>query len=108
GSPGVASTATVRLVRLPEEVRTLLVGFRTTDDAGAATSAIISARVLPAAIEMMDALAIEAAEAAVHCNYPDGAGAVLVIELDGPAAEVAAQFLLVEASCREHGAFEIR
>src|SRR3954452_23264690 len=84
GTLGVATTATVRLVRLPEEVRTLLAGFRTTDDAGAATSAIIGSGVLPAAIEMMDALAIEAAEAAVHCNYPEGAGAVLVIELDGP------------------------
>ena len=48
-------------------------------------SAIIAAGVLPAAIEMMDALAIEAAEAAVHCNYPAGAGAVLIVELDGPA-----------------------
>ena len=51
-------------------------------------SAIIGAGVVPAAIEMMDALAIEAAEAAVHCGYPEGAGAVLVVELDGPAAEV--------------------
>src|SRR4051812_36195152 len=80
GTLGVATATVVRLVRLPQEVRTLLAGFRSTDDAGAATSAIISAGVLPAAIEMMDALAIEAAEAAVHCNYPDGAGAVLIIE----------------------------
>ena len=70
-------------MRLPEEVRTILVGFESTDQAGAATSAIISAGIVPAAIEMMDALAIEAAEEAVHCNYPEGAGAVLVIELDG-------------------------
>jgi glycolate oxidase len=108
GTLGIATTATVRLVRLPEEVRTLLVGFRTTDDAGAATSAIISAGVLPAAIEMMDALAIEAAEAAVHCNYPDGAGAVLVIELDGPSAEVEHEYIEVERLCQEHGAFELR
>ena len=51
---------------------------------------------MPAAIEMMDALAIEAAEAAVHCGYPAGAGAVLIVELDGPAAEVRAQFDEVE------------
>ena len=57
---------------------------------------------------MMDALAIEAAEAAVHCGYPAGAGAVLIVELDGPPAEVEAQFAAVEALCREHGAFEIR
>src|SRR3954452_5884188 len=108
GTLGIATTATVRLVRLPEEVRTLLAGFRTTDDAGAATSAIIGSGVLPAAIEMMDALAIEAAEAAVHCNYPEGAGAVLVIELDGPAAEVEHEYAEVERLCREHGAFELR
>jgi glycolate oxidase len=57
---------------------------------------------------MMDALAIEAAEAAVHCGYPDGAGAVLIVELDGSAAEVDAQFDDVERLCREAGAFEIR
>nr|BFF17579.1 hypothetical protein GCM10025730_11000 [Promicromonospora thailandica] len=89
GTLGVVTAATVRLTRLPQEVRTLLAAFRTMDDAGAATSAIIAAGVIPAAIEMMDALAIEAAEAAVHCGYPAGAGAVLVIELDGPAPDVA-------------------
>ncbi len=108
GTLGIATTATVRLVRLPQEVRTLLVGFPSTDDAGAATSAIIGAGVLPAAIEMMDALAIEAAEAAVHCNYPAGAGAVLVIELDGPSSEVASEYEQVERFCRDHGAFELR
>ena len=63
---------------------------------------------IPAAIEMMDALAIEAAEAAVQCGYPEGAGAVLVVELDGAAAEVEHQFAQVEGFCREAGAFEIR
>ena len=63
---------------------------------------------MPAAIEMMDALAIEAAEAAVHCNYPDGAGAVLVIELDGAAVEVAAEYDEVERLCTANGAFEQR
>ena len=63
---------------------------------------------MPAAIEMMDALAIEAAEAAVHCNYPDGAGAVLVIELDGAAVEVEQEYAEVERLCDEHGAFEQR
>jgi glycolate oxidase len=108
GTLGIATEVTLRLTRLPETVRTLLAAFRTTDEAGAAVSAIIGAGVLPAAIEMMDALAIEAAEAAVHCGYPAGAGAVLIVELDGPAADVAAQFLEVERFCHEHGAFEIR
>jgi len=108
GTLGIATSVTVRLTRLPEEVRTVLVGFESTDQAGAATSAIIAAGVLPAAIEMMDALAIEAAEAAVHCNYPEGAGAVLVIELDGAADEVEQEYAEVERLCRDHGAFEQR
>ena len=108
GTLGIVTSVTVRLVRLPEEVRTLLVGFESTDHAGAATSAIIAAGIVPAAIEMMDALAIEAAEAAVHCNYPDGAGAVLVIELDGAAVEVEQEFTEVERLCHENGAFELR
>jgi glycolate oxidase len=99
---------TLRLTRLPERVRTLLAAFESTDQAGAATSAIIAAGVVPAAVEMMDALAIEAAEAAVSCGYPPGAGAVLIVELDGPAAEVDAQFDDVERLCRDSGAFEIR
>ena len=85
GTLGIATEVTVRLTRSPESVRTLLAAFEDTDAAGAAVSAIIGAGVIPAAIEMMDALAIEAAEAAVHCGYPAGAGAVLIVELDGPA-----------------------
>ena len=92
GTLGVATELTVRLIQVPEAVQTMLVGFRTVDDAAGAVSDIIAAGILPAAIEMMDALAIEAAEAAVQCDYPAGAVAVLVIELDGPEVEVAAQF----------------
>jgi glycolate dehydrogenase FAD-linked subunit len=108
GTLGIATEVTVRLVRLPETVKTLLAAFATIDQAGAATSAIIGAGVVPAAVEMMDALAIEAAEAAVHCGYPQGAGAVLIVELDGPSAEVEAQFAEVERFCADNGAFEIR
>ena len=108
GTLGIATEVTVRLVRLPESVRTLLAAFESTDQAGAATSAIIAAGVVPAAVEMMDALAIEAAEAAVKCGYPRGAGAVLIVELDGPAAEVEAQFDEVRRLCDDNGAFEIR
>ncbi len=108
GTLGIATEVTVRLMRSPEAVRTLLAAFPSTDEAGGAVSAVIGAGVVPAAIEMMDALAIEAAEAAVHCNYPAGAGAVLIVELDGPHAEVEAQFGEVERHCRDNGAFEIR
>jgi glycolate oxidase len=111
GSEGtlcVVTEATVRLLRRPQAVQTVLAGFRSIDDAGAAVSAIIAAGVLPAAIELMDALAIEAAEAAVHPGYPAGAGAVMVAELDGPLDEVDAQLADVERIAAEAGAFEIR
>jgi glycolate oxidase len=108
GTLGVTTEVTVRLTRAPQTVRTLLAAFRSTDEAGGAVSAVIGAGVVPAAIEMMDALAIEAAEAAVQCGYPEGAGAVLVVEIDGPAPEVEAQFTEVERHCRDNGAFEIR
>jgi glycolate oxidase len=111
GSEGtlcVVTEATVRLLRRPQAVQTVLAGFRTVDDAGDAVSAIIAAGVLPAAIELMDALAIEAAEAAVHPNYPAGAGAVMVAELDGPGCEVDAQLAELERLCVDAGAFEFR
>ncbi|GAA2348580.1 FAD-linked oxidase C-terminal domain-containing protein [Saccharopolyspora halophila] len=108
GTLGIVTKITVRLLRKPESVQTLLAGFPSTDEAGGAVSAIIADGVTPAAIEMMDALSIEAAEQAVQCGYPDGAGAVLVVELDGPAAEVEHTFAEVERHCRAHGAFEIR
>ncbi|MFX0537639.1 FAD-linked oxidase C-terminal domain-containing protein [Ornithinimicrobium sp. Y1847] len=108
GTLGIATSATVRLTRLPEEVRTVLAGFHTTDQAGEATSAIIAAGIVPAAIEIMDALAIEAAEKAVNCGYPEGAGAVLVVELDGPTLEVEHEFREVHRLCHEAGTFEFR
>ncbi|WP_406830304.1 FAD-linked oxidase C-terminal domain-containing protein [Pedococcus sp. KACC 23699] len=108
GTLGVATQVTVRLTRSPQDVSTLLAAFPSTDQAGAAVSAIIGAGVIPAAIEMMDALAIEAAEAAVHCDYPRGAGAVLIVEIDGPTADVRHVFAEVERHCQEADAFEIR
>ncbi|HEY2795642.1 MAG TPA: FAD-linked oxidase C-terminal domain-containing protein [Micromonosporaceae bacterium] len=108
GTLGIATEVTVRLTRAPEAVVTMLAGFATTDQAGAAVSGVIAAGVLPAAMEIMDALAIEAAEAAVACGYPEGAGAVLIVELDGPAAEVEHLTPRIEQMCREHGAFEVR
>ncbi len=108
GTLGIATKVTVRLTRTPESVKTLLAAFTDTDSAGQAVSSIIGAGVIPAAIEMMDALAIEAAEAAVHCGYPAGAGAVLVVELDGAAAEVEHQFGEISEHCTAAKAFEIR
>ncbi len=108
GTLGIATKLTLRILRAPEAVRTLLAGFAHTDEAGIAVSETIGAGILPAAIEMMDALTIEAAEAAVHANYPPGCGAVLIVELDGCLAQVEEDLERVEAICRASGATEIR
>ncbi|HEY2844096.1 MAG TPA: FAD-linked oxidase C-terminal domain-containing protein [Bryobacteraceae bacterium] len=107
GTLGIATKITLRIVKRPECVRTLLAAFKTTNEAGAAVSGIIAAGMLPAAIEMMDNLAIQAAEAAVHANYPD-CGGLLLVELDGPVAEVDALMAQVDEICRQNGAWEIR
>src|SRR6059058_386533 len=108
GTLGIATKLTLRILRAPSTVRTLLAGFAHTDDAGGAVSGVIAAGILPAAIEMMDAVTIEAAEAAVNANYPEGCGAVLIIELDGPLQQVDADLARVETICRENNAREIR
>jgi glycolate oxidase len=108
GTLGIVTKITLRVVGTPEAVRTLLAGFETTDAAGAAVSGIVAAGVLPAAIEMMDRLTIEAAELAVAPGYPEGAGAVLLVELDGVAAQVEEDAAEVERICALCGAFELR
>ena len=108
GTLGIATEIVLRVLRRPEAVRTLLAGFPSTDAAGGAVSGVIGAGILPAAIELMDALTIEAAEAAVHPGYPAGAAAVLIVELDGVEVQVEEDLAAVEAICREHDAGEIR
>jgi glycolate dehydrogenase FAD-linked subunit len=108
GTLGIATRLRLRILRAPEAVRTMLAGFAHTDAAGEAVSAIIGAGIVPAAIEMMDALTIEAAEAAVGADYPPGCGAVLIVELDGPLAQVDEDTARVEGLCAEHGARELR
>ena len=87
GTLAVVTSVTVRILRRPETVQTLLAAFDTIDAGGGAVSDIIGAGIVPAAVEMMDSLAIRAAEAAVHPNFPE-ADTILIVELDGPAAEV--------------------
>src|SRR6266852_5726073 len=107
GTLGVATKIILRIVKRPECVQTLLAAFPSTNEAGAAVSDIIAAGMLPAAMEMMDNLAIQAAEAAVHANYPN-CGALLLVELDGPVAEVEALMIQVNEICSSNGASEIR
>ena len=107
GTLGIATKITLRIVKRPESIQTLLAAFPSTNAAGAAVSGIIAAGILAAAMEMMDALSIEAAEAAVHANYPK-CGGLLLVELDGCEAEVCALMEQVNEICRSHGAWEIR
>jgi glycolate dehydrogenase FAD-linked subunit len=106
GTLAVVTGITVRILRKPEAVKTLLAAFDTIDAGGAVVSDLIAAGIVPAAVEMMDALAIRAAEAAVHPNFP-AADTVLIVELDGPASEVSALFEEVVAMCTRHGATTI-
>src|SRR5436853_1428085 len=106
GTLAVVTSVTVRILRKPEAVKTLLAAFDTIDAGGAVVSDLIAAGIVPAAVEMMDSLAIRAAEAAVHPNFPD-ADTVLIVELDGPAAEVTALFDIVVDTCTRHGATTI-
>jgi glycolate oxidase len=108
GTLGIVTKIIVKLTKIPQLITCLLAGFDTTGEGGKAVSAIIAAGIIPAAIEMMDALAIEAAEAAVACHYPAGAGAVLIVELDGPQADVWRDAAAVREICEQVGATEIR
>ena len=107
GTLGIATRITLRVLRRPEAVRTLLAAFDETSDAGAAVSGVIAAGILAGAMEIMDRLTLEAAEAAVHPGYPD-AGAILLVELDGNAVQVEDDAGRVEEICRECGAVELR
>ncbi len=107
GTLGVVTKATLRLLRAPEAVRTLLAAFPSTEAAGNAVSEIIGAGIIPAAVEMMDRLTVEAAEAAVHPGFPR-AEAVLIVELDGASAEVSELFQRVESVCRHAGAADVQ
>jgi glycolate oxidase len=107
GTLGIATEITVRILRVPEAVTTLLGAFDSTDEAGAAVSGIIAGGILPSAIEMMDRLTAMAAELAVHAGYPE-AGALLIVELDGLAAQVEDDVAAVEEICRANGAWELR
>src|SRR5215470_1292681 len=108
GTLGIVTKIIVKLTPAPEAVHLVLAAYDSLEAGGRAVSDIIGAGIVPAAIEMMDALSIEAAEAAVHCGYPEGASAVLLVELDGPAAEVEAELATVRSICAAAGAREIR
>ena len=108
GTLGIVTEITVKLLPLPEAVRTTLALFESVAAASEAVSRLIARGVVPAALEMMDRLAISAIEAAFQAGYPPEAGAVLLVEVDGLLEQVESQARVVDAVCREAGALEIR
>ncbi len=108
GMFGVATKIRVRLLKLPESVRTYLAVFSRMDDASATVSRIIGGGIVPAALEMMDALAIRAVENARKMGYPTDAEAVLLVEVDGLAEDAEEEGAEVLRLLREAGAREVR
>jgi glycolate oxidase len=108
GTFGIVTKIVVRLLRRPEAVKTMMLVFETIADASAAVSGIIGRGIIPAAIEMMDSLSIQAVEKGTHAGYPTDAGSVLLVELDGPRAEVEALTEPVIAVGRDNGMREVR
>ena len=110
GSEGMLAVVTevvVRILRKPEATRTFFATFPSTDEAGEAVSRIIGAGIVPAAVEMMDRLAIEAIVASTHVDWPD-VGAALLMDVDGPLAEVEHTADAATRIASEAGAYEVR
>jgi glycolate oxidase len=105
---GVALEINLQLLPRAETFHTVLIGYRSLEEAGDAVTAIVASGLLPGALEIMDALAIEAAEAAVHADYPRGCEAVLIVELEGPREKVACERVQLDALLEKSKAVEIR
>src|SRR5437870_8020530 len=108
GLLGVVTEVTVRILPKPTTARALLIGFAATEDAGNCVAAIIAAGIIPGGMEMMDRPAIHAAEAFVKVGYPLDVEALLIVELDGPEAEVDHLIGRVEAIARANRAASVR
>jgi glycolate oxidase len=108
GLLGVVTEVTVRILKKPPTARALLIGFAETEDAGNCVAAVIGAGIIPGGMEMMDRPAIHAAEAFVECGYPLDVEALLIVELDGPEAEVDHLIEKVEAIAHTNRAVSVR
>ncbi|MEY4816853.1 MAG: hypothetical protein RLZZ162_3926, partial [Verrucomicrobiota bacterium] len=105
---GIALEVTLQLLPRAEMFHTVLAGYDSLEKAGDAVSAVIASGLLPGALEIMDALALEAAVAAVHADYPPNSAAVLIVELEGPREVVAWDRVRLQEILAESGAMEIR
>ncbi|EFL88535.1 FAD-linked oxidase C-terminal domain-containing protein [Ahrensia sp. R2A130] len=108
GLLGVVTEVTVRILQSPETARALLIGFPTSEEGGQCVADIISAGIIPGGMEMMDSLAIQAAEDFVHAGYPLDVEALLIVELDGPEAEVDYLIGRVEEIASKNGSTTLR
>jgi len=108
GTFGIATKIIVRILRRPQAVKTVLAVFDQVEAASESVSAVIGRGLVPAAMEMIDQLTIQAVEDAFGCGYPRDAAAALLIELDGLREGMEAQAERVMAACRENGAREVR
>jgi glycolate dehydrogenase FAD-linked subunit len=108
GTLGIATRIWLRVLPVPRTIRTLVAFFDSMPQAGQAVSEILSARIVPGAIEMMDAVTIGAAEQMAHPNFPPDCAAALLVEVDGAEQEVAVEVDQVIAACQRVGATEIR
>jgi glycolate oxidase len=108
GLLGVVTEVTVRILKKPETARAVLVGFPTNEDAGQCVADIISQGIIPGGMEMMDRPAIHAVEEFVHAGYPLDVEALLIVELDGPAAEVDHLIAQVTAIAEENRSVSCR
>jgi len=101
GLLGVVTEVTVRILKKPETARAMLIGFPSSEDAGECVSRIIGSGIIPGGMEIMDGPAIAAVEEFVHAGYPLDVEALLIVELDGPPAEVDHLIERVERIARE-------
>jgi glycolate oxidase len=108
GLLGIVTEVVVKVLRRPQATRTIFATFPSTDEASNAVSSIIASGIVPAAIEMMDQIAIEAIVAATHVDWPLDVGAALLMDVDGPSAEVEDTAAAAGALIRAAGSIEMR
>ncbi len=107
GTLGIVTKAILNLVPIPKFISTMLVSFPTLEAAIHTVSAIISHGIIPATLEAMDQLTVQAVEQFIHAGYPTNAGAVLLIEVDGD-TDLTSQIKAIKTVCSENGSMEFR
>ncbi|NIP31502.1 MAG: FAD-binding protein [Candidatus Dadabacteria bacterium] len=108
GLLGIVTKVILKIIKKPQAVKTLFASFEKIEMAGASVAGVIASGVIPAGMEIMDNVSIRAVESTVKAGYPEDAGAILLIELDGPTAEVESQLPIVESVLKSNSANQIK